>query len=282
MIVRTELWALLAIVVGALLLWPMVSFVISRIRGVKTTPTPIIGDQTLYLTVSRLSHRLKTVGQIVIGQLSGFSDQLPSDENRWKVARNAILEEAEVVDHLTQRLDLIVNLGMTGQPLVMEPINVAALIEKLIIALAPAGEKKGVKFGEVFRPEQSESAAREQTEPAMVSGSPAALNEIFSNLLENALKHNGTGTTISSEVERKGGEVVVTIADTGSGIPSELLESMFGKGNRKYVPGQKQGTGVGMHISKLLTELHGGHITVASSPENGTKFTITFPVLRSQ
>ena len=114
-----------------------------------------------------------------------------------------------------------------------------------------------------------------------VSADKVVLTEIFANLLDNALKHNQATTTITSEVAHKGGKLIVTISDNGSGIPPEILDSIFGESNQKYVPGQNLGTGVGMYLSKLLTELHDGELTVQSTPEDGTKFTITLPVRRS-
>ena len=243
-----------------------------RRKGPISSETDV--NEALYLTVSRLSHRLKTVGEVIRGHLHGFTDQLPRDEERWRVARRAIGDEALEVGNLTQRLDLMVRLGMSGQPLVMEPVNIPLLLEDLMINLAPAAEEKGIVLGGVVRGEDDKVPH--------ISGDEAALREVFSNILENGVKHNAAGTEITGEVRHTADQLTVTISDTGTGIPQELVSTMFVKGNRRYAPGQNRGTGMGLYLCQLLTELHGGSISVSSSENGGTSFEISLPLRRSR
>ncbi len=273
-IVRTEAWFLIVLLGAAFLLGMFLVTVFNHMRRKGPLTTGASANEALYLTVSRLSHRLKTVGEVIRGHLHGFTDQLPQDEERWTIARRAIGDEALEVGLLTQRLDLMVRLGMSGQPLVMEPVNVPILLEDLMINLAPAAEAKGVVLGGVVRGENDEVPH--------ISGDEAALREIFSNLLENAVKHNGAGVEITGEVRHNANLLTVTISDTGAGIPQELVSTMFGRGNRRYVPGQNRGTGMGLYLCQLLTELHGGTISVSSSEDRGTSFEITLPLRRSR
>jgi signal transduction histidine kinase len=229
-------------------------------------------NEALYLTVSRLSHQLKNTGEVIRGHLHGFTDQLPQDEERWRVARRVIGDEALEVGNLTQHLDLMVRLGMSGQPLVMEPVNILLLLEDLMINLAPAAEAKGIVLGGVVRGEDKEVPR--------ISGDEAALREVFANLLENAVKHNGKGVEITGEVRHATNQIIVTISDTGKGIPQELVSTMFGRGNRRYAPGQNRGTGMGLYPCQLLTELHGGTISVSSEEGSGTTFETTLPLRR--
>ena len=76
------------------------------------------GQESLYLVFSRLSHRLKTAGEVIRGHLHGLNDELPRDAERWRVARRAISDEASGIDSSVNRLDLVVHLGMAAQPLV--------------------------------------------------------------------------------------------------------------------------------------------------------------------
>ena len=109
-----------------------------------------------------------------------------------------------------------------------------------------------------------------------------ALREVFSNLLENGVKYSGSGTEISAEVKSEEGHLLVRIADNGSGMPQEILESIFEKGNRTYNPGASRGTGMGLFLCKMLVELHGGLIEAHSPDESGTEFLITLPLRRSR
>ena len=109
-----------------------------------------------------------------------------------------------------------------------------------------------------------------------------ALREVFSNLLENAVKYSGAGTEIAAEVKWEDGQLSVRIADNGNGIPPEILGSIFEKGNHTYHPGAASGTGMGLFLSKMLVELHGGRIDARSPDGAGTEFHISLPIRRSR
>jgi len=273
-IYRIEGWFLLVLLAASLLLGMLFLALIHRLRRKNPLTSGTDVNEALYLTVSRLSHQLKNVGEVIRGHLHGFTDQLPRDEERWRVARRVIGDEALEVGNLTQRLDLMVRLGMSGQPLVMEPVNIPLLLEDLMINLAPAAEAKGIVLGGVVRGEDDEVP--------YLSGDEAALREVFSNILENGVKHNAAGTEITGEVRHTANQITVTISDTGTGIPQELVATMFGRGNRRYSPGQNRGTGMGLYLCQLLTELHGGTISVSSEEGSGTTFVVTLPLRRSR
>gem|GEM_PF-458310 len=142
-----EGWFLLAILSVSFLLRMFLLALVRRIRRKGPLKSGTDVNEALYLTVSRLSHQLKNTGEVIRGHLHGFTDQLPQDEERWRVARRVIGDEALEVGNLTQHLDLMVRLGMSGQPLVMEPVNIPLLLEDLMINLAPAAEAKGIVLG---------------------------------------------------------------------------------------------------------------------------------------
>jgi two-component system sensor histidine kinase ResE len=221
--------------------------------------------------MSIVSHRLKTVGEVIRGHLRRLEeDQLPADIERWRVARRAIWEEATEIPSLTERIDVLVRLGVAGQPLVMEPVNLAALIEGLMLEISTAADERGIILGGVLmKPDESE---------AIVSGDTTAIRVAVSNLLENAIRHTPSGTELTAEIARSEDEVHLTIADTGPGIPNEQLEKIFERGSRTYRPRRQGGSGMGLYLTKLLIELHGGQIEAYS--DGGTTFSITLPVRR--
>ena len=114
-----------------------------------------------------------------------------------------------------------------------------------------------------------------------MSGDEAVLREVFSNLIENAIKHTDAGTQVNAEVKATGRRMEINISDTGSGIAPELLSTMFARGNRRYTRGEVRGTGMGMYLCKLLVELHGGTLSAESTQGQGTIFTISLPMRRS-
>jgi two-component system OmpR family sensor kinase len=227
-LIQTDIFSLAAtviraFVVGAIITW----FVMRRKRG-QDRPIETRRDETPYLLLSRLAHRLKTAREVIRGYLHPFSEQLPTDDGRWRVAFKAILEEASGINYLTDRMGLVVRLGLTGQPLVLEPVNVPRLLEDLMLNLAPAAETKGITLGSTINC-QPETVAH-------ISADVSALQEVFSNLLENAVKHNGAGTEVSAEVNQLERYLLVCIKDTGKGIPAEVISRIFEKGSSSYRP----------------------------------------------
>ncbi|HEU4754514.1 MAG TPA: ATP-binding protein, partial [Armatimonadota bacterium] len=115
-----------------------------------------------------------------------------------------------------------------------------------------------------------------------VRGDRVRLAQLVGNLLHNALKFTGPGgeVAVSLRSEPEGGRVSLTVADTGIGIPQELLPSIF----ETFVQGEQSldrsagGLGLGLALVKGLAELHGGEVAVSSDgPGCGACFTLTLP-----
>jgi len=273
--VQTDIYSLLALVLGSFVVGGSVGWWVMRRRRKFNPPSEIDGPSNIYLLFSRTSHRLKTVGEVIRGHLHGFTNELPQDAERWRVARKAITEGAAEIDTLVNRLDLVVRLGMSEQLLVIEPVNVPRLLEDLMVDLGPAADSKGILLGGIISNSDTDGAY-------VISADPLALREVFSNLLENAVKHNNTGTEVSAEVKLRKDRMLARIADNGDGISEELVKTIFDKGSRNYRPGSRaRSTGMGLYLAKLLVELHGGEIAVDSHQGSGTEFQITLPLRRT-
>ncbi|MFX1475905.1 MAG: sensor histidine kinase [Promethearchaeota archaeon] len=271
-LIQTDIFSLLATVLGAFIAGAIVVWLFLRRRRKQDRPVETRRDQTPYLLLSRLAHRLKTAGEVIRGHLHPFTEQLPTDDERWRVAFRAIVEEASGINYLTDRMDLVVRLGLTGQPLLLEPVNVPRLLEDLMLNLAPAAEAKGIVLGGIINC-QPEAVAH-------ISADVSALREVFSNLLENAIRHNVTGTEVSAEVQQLDRHLLVCIRDTGKGIPAEVISKIFEKGSPSYHPQMSRGTGMGLYFCKLLVELHDGKIEAKSVEGKGTQFNILLPLRR--
>jgi two-component system NtrC family sensor kinase len=110
----------------------------------------------------------------------------------------------------------------------------------------------------------------------LVTCNPQQINQVITNLLVNAaqaIEGHGTITVTTQQVER---QVVLTIADTGSGIPPEVMKRIFEPFFTTKPVGK--GTGLGLTISYDMVRKNGGEISVESEPGKGTTFTITLPV----
>ncbi|HVZ72431.1 MAG TPA: response regulator [Polyangia bacterium] len=108
------------------------------------------------------------------------------------------------------------------------------------------------------------------------AGDATRLQQLFSNLVTNALKHGTPGTPVSVDVEASDDEIVVLVRNAGA-IPPALLPRIFDpfRGNR--ATSGSQGLGLGLYISQQIAAAHGGTIAVESSPEAGTTFCVRLP-----
>lgn len=104
--VQTDIYSLIALVLGALVSGGSVAWWLTRRWSRSNPPVEIESPSDIYLLFSRTSHRLKTVGEVIRGHLHGFTDELPLDAERWRVARKAITDGASEIDTLVNRLDL--------------------------------------------------------------------------------------------------------------------------------------------------------------------------------
>jgi len=102
----------------------------------------------------------------------------------------------------------------------------------------------------------------------------AQMERVLANLVTNAVRATERGRITVTAVAR-GGDVVVTVSDTGRGIPPEWLPRVFER--FVQVPGAAGGAGLGLAISQHIVEAHGGHMTVHSEPGRGSEFTFTLP-----
>lgn len=113
----------------------------------------------------------------------------------------------------------------------------------------------------------------------MVNADTLLIEEVVTNLIQNALNHTQAGGIITVSIFDKAGEITTTIADNGEGIPKDAQEHLFTKFFRvsgKLESGAK-GTGLGLYISKRLVEMHHGKIWVDSTVGKGSTFSFTLP-----
>ena len=111
-----------------------------------------------------------------------------------------------------------------------------------------------------------------------IQGDPNKLKQAILNLLSNAIKYNRPNGEITLAAKNRQNDVIITVKDSGIGIPKKHIENLFTKFYR--VPGSEQnaqGTGLGLSIVKRIIEGHGGEIKVKSIQGKGTIFTICLP-----
>jgi signal transduction histidine kinase len=107
------------------------------------------------------------------------------------------------------------------------------------------------------------------------------IGRVLDNLIDNALKYTSSGGTISLLANANGREVIVQVQDTGEGIPSDSLNTIFEKYAQVKNQDNKetrQGTGLGLPFCRLVVEAHNGRIWVDSTVGTGSTFSFTLPI----
>ena len=119
--------------------------------------------------------------------------------------------------------------------------------------------------------------------PVIIDGDRRRLAQIFANLLSNGTKYTDRGGTIILALDIQGSDAVVSVRDTGIGIPPHALERVFEMFSQ-VVPGDVRsegGLGIGLALVRTLTELHGGSVSASSEgPGTGSVFTVRLPVVQ--
>ncbi|WP_248895342.1 ATP-binding protein [Haloplanus halobius] len=224
-----------------------------------------------------------------------YEQQLEHERERLefinRLVRHNLLNSLNVVD---ARLGLI---RQYADPEAYTHVETAAdhteemidLVEKLralmdVLTTSKDRELERIDLGDVLRRELDRAEATFEQATYEVQGSlddvgvvvaDELLEEAFENLLSNAVQHNDTERPrITIEVERDAETTTVRIADNGPGVPNEMKETIFQRGEKRF---ESPGTGFGLYFVKEIVEAYGGTIDVSDNDPRGAVFSVTLP-----
>jgi PAS domain S-box-containing protein len=211
------------------------------------------------------SHEVRTPLAGLRSAVESF-DQGPLTPDTEEQLRRIMLRQIGRIERLVQDIAELNRIESGELALARGSIDLARLLEDLCDDFAGRPESRNVRI--IFRGNSL---------PANVD--PARIQQIFSNLLDNAIKHGGRRGEISVEVCERGQEAVVRVSDQGEGIPSEEVERIFHRFYRvdKSRSQETPGLGLGLAITKHLVLLHGGTIRAENRPEGGAVFEVRLP-----
>jgi signal transduction histidine kinase len=112
-----------------------------------------------------------------------------------------------------------------------------------------------------------------------VRGDRDRLQQVLTNLLDNAVKFSPAGEEVRVNAFHVDSRVRIEVSDRGPGVPTEqhgLIFEKFGRAHSAGSPG-KPGTGLGLFIARSIAEAHGGAVEVSSGPDSGATFTLVLP-----
>ncbi len=114
-------------------------------------------------------------------------------------------------------------------------------------------------------------------EPLTMTGDPKLIFQLFSNIVSNAAKYSPDGATIEVSAERRADKLAVRVADQGVGIPADDCDHLFDRYFRGSNVSGTVGTGIGLHLVRIVLDLHQGEISVESREGEGACFTVFLP-----
>ena len=214
---------------------------------------------------ANVSHELKTPLHTISGCAELLKDGLvkPEDEHRFN---EQIYTEAQRMIALVEDIIRLSRLDEGAGEMEKEKTDLCALAAAAVQSLEPQAQAADVTL--------AFSGA-----PAELCGVPQLLSGIVYNLCDNAIKYNRPGGRVDVRVEKQSGAIVLTVSDTGIGIPQEHQSRVFERFYRVDKSRSKAagGTGLGLSIVKHAAMLHNASIDLQSTPGQGTTIVVRFP-----
>lgn len=215
--------------------------------------------------LSAMSHELRTPLNAVLG----FAQLLASDKPPPTVSQQRSLDQILKGGwYLLQLINEILDLAMIESGKVtmsQESMGLAEVLKDCQSLIAPQAEKRGIRL-----------FFAAMSEPFYVHADRTRVKQVMINLLSNAIKYNRRGGMVIVEcAQAEGARVRVSVTDTGAGLDEDQVEQLFQPFNRLgQEEGAEEGTGIGLVVTRQLTELMGGEIGVFSEVGVGTTFWI--------
>jgi len=219
--------------------------------------------------IANLSHEMKTP----LTAICGYSETLLEDAKQIPEGSRRHLEI--IFRHATALTRLMENLLNLSR---IESGREELFLEK--ITLRPFADRILERFANLAKVKQIELRNEIPETAPLIQADPEKLSQILANLVDNAVKYSAEGGKVWIRSAVESNQARIEVEDDGPGISARDQERIFERFYRvdKARTRGSGGAGLGLAIVKHLVELHGGRVTVDSSPGRGSKFTISFPV----
>jgi len=223
--------------------------------------------------LSNVSHELKTpmisvmgyIGMILKEKVGSLTEQ---QRKFLEISYKNLLKLGKNIDDLLE----LAEMGIPQESWVFESIDLVKVIEFSCSTIGPLAKEHQIQL-----------EAQLPTEPVKISGVEDKLNQLFDNLLTNAIKYNRQGGKICVSLDQNPEFIFTRITDTGVGISHQSLKEVFTRHfQEKTKPlGNAKGLGIGLSLVQEIVKLHQGEIQIESELGKGTTFTVMFPKNRS-
>jgi signal transduction histidine kinase len=218
--------------------------------------------------LANMSHELRTPLNAIIGFSEVLRDEMvgPVNEKQAEYLDDIISSGHHLLSLINDVLDLSkVEAGQVE--LEVHPFSLREALERGVVMVRERATEDGVRVALDTDPEVD-----------VVDGDERRIKQVIFNLLSNAVKFTPSGGEVDVSATRINGEVRVAVADTGPGIAPEDRARIFEEFQQTETGvGHREGTGLGLALSKRFVELHGGRIWLESEVGHGSTFTFALP-----
>ncbi|MGH9614745.1 MAG: two-component system sensor histidine kinase NtrB, partial [Bryobacteraceae bacterium] len=217
------------------------------------------------------SSRLAAISRLTSGVAHEIKNPLNAMALHLEVLRNKLEEPAPEINVIAgeiKRLDRVIKTFLNfNRPLdlAIQEINMSDLLTNISSLIEPDARARGV------------SVKTTLTHSLWINGDPNLLKQAILNVVVNGLEAMTDGGLLTLSSERRGKDCLVTIADTGPGIPTSVQDKIF----QLYFTTKAQGSGIGLAMTFRMVQLHSGTIDFESEPGLGTSFRIRLPEITS-
>lgn len=216
---------------------------------------------------SNASHELKTPITSVQGYAELLESGIIQDEGQKKDFLMRIKKEAINMNHLINDILMISKLETKEAEVIKTDVRLSILLEDVIESLKPLAASRQVLL-------------HTDCKPLGLYANGQQMEELFGNLISNAIKYNKPGGEVWVKVTEEDKNVLIKVKDNGMGIPRESIGRIFERFYRvdKGRSRKQGGTGLGLSIVKHIVNFYHGSITVWSEADVGTEFTVKIPI----
>jgi len=232
-------------------------------------------DEAKKAFIADVTHELRTPLTVIKGTVETLEDGALDDLEGRGPLLASMQRETDRLIRLVNELLVLTRADAGALQLEMRPLDLEALVNERCELFANLATRQNISL--------SVSAADWQSAP-QVMADPDRLSQVLDNLLDNTIRHAGTGTGITVEITEPGAGVECSVRDHGAGIPVEHLPFIFERFYRVDKSRQRTsgGTGLGLAIARALIQAMGGRIWVESVEGQGTSITFWLPRVDAQ
>ena len=210
------------------------------------------------------AHELRTPLAVMQLQIDLYnSSKHPDNDTSAQQTISMITEQTERLSKMGRTLLDMSELQTIARD---EEIAISALVEEVLADLEPLAQEKGINL-------------IEKCDNVLLMGSDILIYRLVYNLVENAIKYNFSGGTVTVTATQQNSQLHLTVEDTGNGIPEELKERIFEPFFRldKSRSRELGGVGLGLALVREIVRVHNGSILVKNNANSGTTFEVIFP-----